>query len=211
VLPDKMAYDRPSEKLIGFLAKHFGLRRYAAQANNFVVFKQYWDESVSDSNLLKSISQRPLTKSRRVSGVNRAALSGVSADEPSSREPKLVDTSPTYSPSRGGYPSESLKYPDEPFDHQQNTREESAYRIVTLPYTPSKVPGQGASSFDNLFPSQSQQPPAEQPYKSNLSPLAYKRRDIAEPPNRTTPTKLAAESRGVSITSTQRFKHSPVG
>ena len=26
--PHKFAYDRPSEKLLGFLAKHYGLRKY---------------------------------------------------------------------------------------------------------------------------------------------------------------------------------------
>jgi alpha-tubulin N-acetyltransferase 1 len=28
VHPAKLAYDRPSNKLVGFLAKHFGLRNY---------------------------------------------------------------------------------------------------------------------------------------------------------------------------------------
>ena len=36
--PAKMAYDRPSEKLIGFLAKHYGLKNYVPQNNNYVVF-----------------------------------------------------------------------------------------------------------------------------------------------------------------------------
>ena len=38
VPPEKMAYDRPSEKLIGFLAKHYGLKNYVPQNNNYVVF-----------------------------------------------------------------------------------------------------------------------------------------------------------------------------
>ncbi len=28
VKPEKLGYDRPSEKLLGFLAKHYGLKRY---------------------------------------------------------------------------------------------------------------------------------------------------------------------------------------
>jgi len=38
VTPDKLAYDRPSPKLIGFCAKHYGLKSYQPQNNNFVVF-----------------------------------------------------------------------------------------------------------------------------------------------------------------------------
>mmetsp|Transcript_16030 Transcript_16030/g.14010 ORF Transcript_16030/g.14010 Transcript_16030/m.14010 type:complete len:351 (+) Transcript_16030:28-1080(+) len=40
--PEKLAYDRPSEKLLKFLSKHFGLKRYLPQNNNFVVFSQYF-------------------------------------------------------------------------------------------------------------------------------------------------------------------------
>lgn len=40
--PEKLAYDRPSEKLISFLAKHYGLKKYVPQNNNFVVFDAYW-------------------------------------------------------------------------------------------------------------------------------------------------------------------------
>lgn len=40
--PERMAYDRPSPKLLGFLRKHFGLSRYTPQNNNFVVFDAYF-------------------------------------------------------------------------------------------------------------------------------------------------------------------------
>lgn len=45
--PSKLAYDRPSEKLISFLRKHYGLSKYIPQNNNFVVFDAYWDNSLS--------------------------------------------------------------------------------------------------------------------------------------------------------------------
>lgn len=38
--PKNLAYDKPSEKLIGFLAKHFGLTNYIPQNNNYVVFQE---------------------------------------------------------------------------------------------------------------------------------------------------------------------------
>ena len=43
VHPAKLAYDRPSPKLIGFLGKHYGLKSYVPQNNNYIVFNQYWD------------------------------------------------------------------------------------------------------------------------------------------------------------------------
>lgn len=44
--PEMFAYDRPSPKLIGFLRKHYGLSRYVAQNNNFVVFDAYFSKGV---------------------------------------------------------------------------------------------------------------------------------------------------------------------
>ena len=40
--PAMVAYDRPSPKLLGFLAKHHGLKSYNPQTNNFVLFDQFW-------------------------------------------------------------------------------------------------------------------------------------------------------------------------
>ena len=42
----KYAYDRPSPKLLGFLAKHFNLTEYSPQANNFVIYAQYYGKAL---------------------------------------------------------------------------------------------------------------------------------------------------------------------
>eukprot|EP01017_Pseudomicrothorax_dubius_P027149 TRINITY_DN3093_c0_g1_i10.p1 TRINITY_DN3093_c0_g1~~TRINITY_DN3093_c0_g1_i10.p1 ORF type:complete len:158 (-),score=15.65 TRINITY_DN3093_c0_g1_i10:385-858(-) len=49
--PSRIAYDRPSPKLIGFLRKHFNLVNFVPQNNNFVVFNEYFEK--------KSVPQRP--------------------------------------------------------------------------------------------------------------------------------------------------------
>jgi len=41
--PRKMGYDRPSEKLLNFLAKHYSLINFIPQNNNFVVFNDYFE------------------------------------------------------------------------------------------------------------------------------------------------------------------------
>lgn len=43
--PAKLAYDRPSPKLIGFLSKHFGLKSFVPQNNNYVVFDEYFNQT----------------------------------------------------------------------------------------------------------------------------------------------------------------------
>jgi alpha-tubulin N-acetyltransferase 1 len=45
--PARLAYDRPSSKLIAFMAKHFGLKSYLPQNNNYVVFDEYFRASSS--------------------------------------------------------------------------------------------------------------------------------------------------------------------
>ena len=41
-VPARLAYDRPSPKLLAFLAKRFHLRAHKPQNNNYVVFRDYW-------------------------------------------------------------------------------------------------------------------------------------------------------------------------
>lgn len=43
VRPERLGYDRPSEKLLGFLAKHYSLKRYMPQNNNYVVYNAYFE------------------------------------------------------------------------------------------------------------------------------------------------------------------------
>lgn len=40
--PRFLPYDRPSNKLIGFLRKHYSLGDYVVQNNNFVVFNEFF-------------------------------------------------------------------------------------------------------------------------------------------------------------------------
>lgn len=40
-----IAYDRPSEKLLSFLSKHYSLVKYTPQNNNFVVYEEYFNKS----------------------------------------------------------------------------------------------------------------------------------------------------------------------
>ena len=66
VAPQQLAYDRPSPKLIGFMAKHYNLSRFVPQTNNYVVFDQYFHGQPQQANRGKeSVSSRPLTREKR--------------------------------------------------------------------------------------------------------------------------------------------------
>jgi len=41
--PSKLAYDRPSPKLLAFLKKYYGLTNYIPQNNNYVIYQEYFD------------------------------------------------------------------------------------------------------------------------------------------------------------------------
>ena len=48
-IPTELAYDRPSDKLLNFLNKYFGLINYIPQNNNYVVFDEFFD-LISNTN-----------------------------------------------------------------------------------------------------------------------------------------------------------------
>uniref|UniRef100_A0ABD2WR18 N-acetyltransferase domain-containing protein n=1 Tax=Trichogramma kaykai TaxID=54128 RepID=A0ABD2WR18_9HYME len=80
--PIKLAIDRPSEKFLKFLVKHYHLERAIPQNNKFVVFKGFFDNEVEDAESAKVFTS-PLTNNRAI--------------EYSARTNSIVD-----SPSRAG-------------------------------------------------------------------------------------------------------------
>ncbi|EAA11927.5 AGAP005828-PA [Anopheles gambiae str. PEST] len=49
IQPDELAIDRPSEKLLGFLQKHYGLSKKIPQMNNFVVYEGFFASKAQNS------------------------------------------------------------------------------------------------------------------------------------------------------------------
>jgi hypothetical protein len=68
--PAKLAYDRPSEKLLSFLKKHYGLAKFIPQNNNYVVFNQYFEPL--KETLQPTISTGPNVSVRKESSPPRA-------------------------------------------------------------------------------------------------------------------------------------------
>ncbi|KAJ9581489.1 hypothetical protein L9F63_023336, partial [Diploptera punctata] len=69
-LPQHLAIDRPSEKFLGFLYKHYGLHKILPQTNNFVVFEGFF------------IAHPDLKKEGRGNILQSPSLNRFSADVP---------------------------------------------------------------------------------------------------------------------------------
>ncbi|KAF4675620.1 Alpha-tubulin N-acetyltransferase 1 [Perkinsus olseni] len=80
VQPSSIAYDRPSPKLLSFLRKHYGLHEYTPQANNFVVFSEYFSEArqPAENSSRKTRSIDAFSTPPRTRGL--IASSGLSTD-----------------------------------------------------------------------------------------------------------------------------------
>ncbi|CAJ1401454.1 unnamed protein product [Effrenium voratum] len=66
--PEELGYDRPSLKFVNFLNKHYGLRNYKPQNNNFVVYDDFWarDERMHLSGACGGSTCRQSAGERRV-------------------------------------------------------------------------------------------------------------------------------------------------
>uniref|UniRef100_A0A336LVK3 CSON003499 protein n=1 Tax=Culicoides sonorensis TaxID=179676 RepID=A0A336LVK3_CULSO len=51
LLPQEVAYDRPSVKLLNFLNKYYGLYTKIQQLNNFVIFDGFFDNKSDLENV----------------------------------------------------------------------------------------------------------------------------------------------------------------
>ncbi|CAL1679725.1 unnamed protein product [Lasius platythorax] len=83
IRPVKLAIDRPSEKLLAFLRKYYGLSKIISQNNKFVVFEGFFDDEHRDARS-KRYSLPPRTSfddgapgNNNNNGKNDASLNGV--------------------------------------------------------------------------------------------------------------------------------------
>ena len=51
LLPEQMAIDRPSEKLLSFLRKHYALTQKIPQMNNFVIYDGFFASQQSQKEV----------------------------------------------------------------------------------------------------------------------------------------------------------------
>ena len=79
----KMGFDRPSHKFLNFLNKYYGLNDYVPQNNNYVVFKDYFQDVPSKKDKYdiykdennsnnKSIGKRNILSQRKLGKYNRS-------------------------------------------------------------------------------------------------------------------------------------------
>lgn len=68
VTPYNLAIDRPSDKFLNFLNKHYNLSSPIKQMNNYVVFEKFFDSSGNDGE--NEVEQSPSTRSNGLQGAS---------------------------------------------------------------------------------------------------------------------------------------------
>ncbi|CAD7003369.1 unnamed protein product [Ceratitis capitata] len=65
--PIKCSVDRPSEKLVRFLKKYYGLENIIPQTNKFVLYEGFFDDAEQEDRVLRNynISKKNIKKFRR--------------------------------------------------------------------------------------------------------------------------------------------------
>ncbi|XP_063584856.1 alpha-tubulin N-acetyltransferase-like isoform X1 [Penaeus indicus] len=102
VRPEHMAVDKPSDKFLAFLRKHYGLSRTIPQINNFVVFDSFFQDRpiTTDEAAMTVVSRSPRTASpertQSPSGSRRSSTSSYShsagrPSNPSRQANSMVD------------------------------------------------------------------------------------------------------------------------
>ncbi|XP_042869328.1 alpha-tubulin N-acetyltransferase-like isoform X4 [Penaeus japonicus] len=102
VRPEHMAVDKPSDKFLAFLRKHYGLSRTIPQINNFVVFDAFFQDRpiTSDEAAMTVVSRSPRAASpernQSPSGSRRSSTSSYShsagrPSNPSRQANSMVD------------------------------------------------------------------------------------------------------------------------
>uniref|UniRef100_A0A8C7Y3G5 Alpha-tubulin N-acetyltransferase 1 n=1 Tax=Oryzias sinensis TaxID=183150 RepID=A0A8C7Y3G5_9TELE len=74
VEPGRMAYDRPSPKLLSFLEKHYSLTQNVPQVNNFVVFEDFFFNRAAAVQLRKTPPKKPDGEIKPYSLMERGAV-----------------------------------------------------------------------------------------------------------------------------------------
>ncbi|XP_047488712.1 alpha-tubulin N-acetyltransferase-like isoform X4 [Penaeus chinensis] len=102
VRPEHMAVDKPSDKFLAFLRKHYGLSRTIPQINNFVIFDSFFQDRpiTTDEAAMTVVSRSPRTASpernQSPSGSRRSSTSSYShsagrPSNPSRQANSMVD------------------------------------------------------------------------------------------------------------------------
>ena len=160
----KFGYDRPSPKLLAFLAKHYELANYVPQNNNFVVFRKYFSNA----------NDQPLSSSSSSSHLNRPSIHQQSSS--SSSYPSRSSANDSYSSStqmsqtyarRTQANNSQHGYDAAVSSHAHHSRVPSS-SSSSYPSNPSLRDGRTASSLaydSDTFGPQSSPPPGQASFR----------------------------------------------
>uniref|UniRef100_A0AAR5PZG7 Alpha-tubulin N-acetyltransferase n=1 Tax=Dendroctonus ponderosae TaxID=77166 RepID=A0AAR5PZG7_DENPD len=73
--PEKMAIDRPSDKFLGFLSKHYGLNAPVKQMNNYVVYDGFFPKTHETPAHVDVDKSNPVTQKQSANGLQQGGNS----------------------------------------------------------------------------------------------------------------------------------------
>ena len=112
-VPARLAYDRPSPKLLAFLAKRFHLRARKPQNNNYVVFRDYWRVGPRPASAAKAAMKemggrgglaaaaRAKAAAARAAAAEARRFAGVDLDATRNPSPRFASTTDPSTSRRG--------------------------------------------------------------------------------------------------------------
>ena len=112
-VPARLAYDRPSPKLLAFLAKRFHLRAHKPQNNNYVVFRDYWRVGPRPASAAKAAMKemggrgglaaaaRAKAAAARAAAAEARRFAGVDLDATRNPSPRFASTTDPSTSRRG--------------------------------------------------------------------------------------------------------------
>lgn len=157
--PARFGYDRPSSKLLAFLGKHYALRNFVPQNNNFVVFRKYFATDPTQKDKHDRLQEKPsagLSPKRAAAAAATAAAAGMrgathaSSTTISKRSPSGSEMVP--SPRGVGSPVGHLHQQGGPVSRQQAPPPGQRARTDYASYAAlqqSPPVGQAAFNFDS--------------------------------------------------------------
>ena len=152
--PARFGYDRPSSKLLAFLGKHYALRNFVPQNNNFVVFRKYFAADPTQKDKHDRLQEKPSAglSPKRAAAAAAAGMRGAthsSSTTISKRSPFASEMVP--SPRGVGSPVGHLHQQGGPVSRQQapppGQRRTDYSSYAALQQSPPV--GQAAFNFDS--------------------------------------------------------------
>lgn len=156
IYPNKIAYDKPSPKLLKFLEKYYGLKAFVPQNNNYVIYEAFWNRDYSiPKKTIEITSDQDYQKPKEKEVYSQKSIE---------RNPRETDRRETHFAERDAYKQQEEVNAARVADHLRLLEEEQAMIEKQLRQEQEdvrKLQKESLASKNRYFESQSKQRESE--------------------------------------------------